>query len=233
MKNIFTLASKLFVISLIAYSSLSGQERNLDSFTKLRTLGSIEVTLQKGNQHRAEIEMIRGDFEDLLTEVKNDILLIKFKDNLFSNWNNNSKAKITLYYKSLQSVEVAAGSRLVSKDELKSPKMSVDVSSGGSCSLVLNSNDSNINITSGGSCTLSGSSINSTVQVNSGASFNGSEFKSDMVKVNVTSGGSARVWVTDKIIGTANSGGSIRYKGEPKEKILDAGKYSGGSIKNM
>ncbi|HMQ07093.1 MAG TPA: DUF2807 domain-containing protein [Saprospiraceae bacterium] len=233
MKFIITLfTTTLFLTGLVIQSNFA-QVRELDAYSKLKVGGSVEVYLVKSNQNKAEIQMIRGDAEDLMTEVKNDILLIKFKDRLAFSGGNQSKAKITLHYKELKSIDAGAGSRVVSKEEIASHQMSIDVSSGASCALVIKSNDCKVNISSGGSCSVSGSTINSNVQVSSGASFNGSDLKSDMVKVSASSGASAKVWAMEKIIGNASSGGSIRFKGEPKEKILDSGKYSGGSIRNM
>ena len=71
------------------------------------------------------------------------------------------------------------------------------------------------------------------MQASSGGNYNGRNFESKKVIVNASSGGSATVWATDSLKANASSGGSVKFKGDPKQRDIDVGKYSGGSIRQM
>jgi len=218
-----------FFLSQSSYA----QTRNLDAFEKLRVSGGIEVNLFKSNDHKADIEMERGEYDDLVTEVKGGVLVIKFKSKKLSWGNNNNKASIDLYYKTLRSLDISAGSTVKGSEPISSGSMDIDVSSGARCAVELETGELSVDISSGASCTLSGSAEDQKVDVSSGASYNGEKLASKYTNVDASSGASARVWVTDRLVADASSGASIRYKGNPKKTDIDSGKWSGGSVKKM
>jgi hypothetical protein len=210
------------------------QTRNLDNFDELRVSQGIMVTLHSSRDHRAEIEMIKGDIDDLITEVRNGTLHIKYKKNGLFNWGNNDrKTKIDLYFNTLKSIDVSSGSTVKGDEELSVDKMEIDVSSGATLKLKLQADKSDVDVSSGSTVMLSGGTSELNVEVSSGATFDGRDYQAKNVDVDVSSGASATVWATDRLIADASSGASVRYKGNPKSKNIDASKYSGGSVKEM
>jgi hypothetical protein len=228
---------KIIMMGLMACFMLSqtasAQTRDLNSFDKLKVSGGIKVNLIKSNDQKAEVDMVRGDYDELVTEVKGDVLVIKFKSKALSWGNNNNKANIDLYYKSLSSVDASAGSSVKGDGLLKGSDVSVEVSSGASVSVEVDSDELSVDISSGASCSLSGKAGEQDVDVSSGATYDGSKVASSYVKVDASSGATAKVWATERLVADASSGASIKYKGNPKKTEIDAGKWSGGSIKKM
>lgn len=230
MKNILLRISLFLTIVFIGLTGFS-QTRNLDNFDEVRVSEGISVTLHPSNDNRAEINMIKGELDDLVTEVKNGILHIKYKSKNMFNWgNNNRETKIDLYFKTLKSISASSGSSVLGDKEIKVDAMDLDVSSGASLILVLQSGETTVDVSSGSSLIISGESRDLNVDVSSGAKFDGKEFKANNVDVDVSSGSSAMVWATDRLVADASSGASVKYKGSPKNKNIDVGKYSGGSV---
>jgi len=227
MKNLFSLLS-LLVFSL----SINGQSVNkqLDNFTQLRVSGSLDVTLYEGTP-RAEITMVKGDIDDLVIKQKGNELHIKFRDKI--NWGNKRHANIDLYIGELSSIDVSAGAEVVSEFTLQADAFHADASSGGSISIALESNELEADVSSGARIDIEGNSKKLDVDVSSGAAYNGRRLIAKDVSADVSSGGSIKLWATESLDAEASSGGSIKYKGDPKHVNLDAGKYSGGSIKKM
>lgn len=221
------------MICFMASPSAYSQTRDLNSFNKIRVSGGIKVTLIKSSDSKADIDIKRGDYDDLITQVKGDVLTIKFKSKMLNWGNNNGKADIDLYYSTLESIDASAGCTIRGKDRIITDDMDIDVSSGSSVSVEVETRDLTVDVSSGATCSLSGSTNDQEVDVSSGASYRGREMSSKYTNVDVSSGSSATVWATEMLVADASSGASVRYKGNPKKKDLDSGKWSGGSIKKL
>ncbi|MEL6989375.1 MAG: head GIN domain-containing protein [Bacteroidota bacterium] len=228
MKKIFTIA--LFMLGAVAITFAANEEtRNLGNFSTLATSSGVKVILVKGSSNKAKIETVNADTDEIITVVKGDELQIKWKSNKGS-WKNR-KGKVILTYKNIEGISVSSGSMVKSDDVLESRDLFMNVSSGGLCNLEISTNEIRINVSSGGNLTLEGQADESDVDVSSGGYLNAVDLKSDHSKVNSSSGGAAKVWVEKSIRASANSGGMVKYKGNPENTNINSG-FS-GSVKKM
>ena len=230
-----TLLSLFLAFFTLNPAAVSDHEtRDLDAFKYLDVSGSISVELIASNEHKVDIEMLRGNIEDLITEVNGKTLKLKFKSKGF-NWNSNNKnkAKVKVYYSMLDGIDASAGSNVRSESEVNADNMEIDVSSGASVKVSFDVEKLDVDISSGGSVKVSGEATKQYVDISSGASYIANDLKSKWCSVDASSGASAKVWVEEELEADASSGASIRYGGDPKHKDIDAGKYSGGSIREM
>ncbi len=228
---------QLSIIAFLAFIFMSvhinGQVRSLDNFNHVDVSMGIKVNLIASNETKADINIQKGEYDDLITEVRNDKLTIKWKKKGWWSGSNNRKVSINLYYRAIDGIDVSSGSRVYNEDNLSSDDMDIDISSGASVELEITTGDLDVDISSGSSCTLRGSADDQTVDVSSGASYNGIKLATESTNVDVSSGASAKVWVTEKLVANASSGGSVQFKGDPKTTDIEAGKWSGGSIKKI
>lgn len=205
---------------------------DLNDFNAINASEGIEVTLVNGDS-KAEVEMIKGDIEDVEIEVKGNTVVLGFKDKT-SSWFQNRKAKVTLYYElEIEEISVSSGASVRGEETLSSNDFEAGASSGGTMNITIESRNVVVDVSSGASIYLSGTSNDLDVDVSSGASFKGKELQAQDVKADASSGATASVWAENRIKASASSGGSIKYKGSPNEKDLDTAKYSGGSIRKM
>jgi len=207
----------------------------LDNFSSLNVSGGIKVELIHGSTHGAEVDIIKGDFDDLKIKVEGDELDISWKSKGWG-WggnNGNRKANIKLTYTELDGIDVSAGASVFGEESISGENMEIDASSGASVKVAINVKDTEVDVSSGATSSISGKTNHLEVDVSSGASFKGSELEAQDVEVSVSSGASAKVWANKSLEAEASSGGSVKYKGDPSELDLDPGKYSGGSIKKM
>jgi len=232
---IFTLC--LFILGLLTNSSdvqRDTETRNLDKFTAVEVSGNITLTLVQSDEHKAEIELVKGDLSKLVTDVRGNTLKVKFKNKDGWNWGGNqNKANITLYFADIEILEASAGASVGGDDTIQAEEMSLDASSGASVRIDLECNNLDVDVSSGASLRLKGSTETQKADVSSGASYNGVEMIAEKVKIDASSGASAKVFASKEIKAEASSGGSIKYKGDPDKTNLDPGRYSGGSIKSM
>ena len=227
----------LILLALLFTFTLSAQDKTIDlsSYNSVHVSEGIKVTMIKGDP-KAEITMHKGKLEDVVVSQDGESIRIKFKKKKKISWNssNNRKVSIDLYFDGdISEVAVSSGALLQSDETFFSSNFECDASSGGTIDVRVESDDADISVSSGASIKISGEAKNLEVSVSSGATFKGKNLKSKSVDVDASSGASATVWATDDIEADTSSGASIKYKGDPKNENLDAGKWSGGSIRKL
>ncbi len=231
MKSIFQ-----FIFLFLLIPSLFSQTKtiNLSDYTIISVSEGIEVNLHEGDS-KAECEMLKGDIDDLLVEQSGKKVKVHFKSSGLKFWgNNNRRARVDLYYNSsLSEIKVSSGASVEGHTTLISDDLEVDVSSGARVELELESSDVDVDISSGASASLEGETKRLKVDASSGASFNGKDLKSKYADADASSGASVKIWVTDDLKANASSGGSVKFKGDPKSKDIDSNKWSGGSVREM
>jgi len=229
MKNLIYLFS-LMVIATVG--TAQDKKQSLDNFDHLSVSGGISVNIYEGKP-RIEVTMTKGEIEEFMIIQKGDRLKLKFKDKVNFNWSNNRNAKVDLYVPTLSSVDASAGSYIESDFTFETKEFFANVSSGASLSIGVDAKSLDADVSSGASMEVDGEVSNLNVDVSSGASYRGGRLKAADVDADVSSGGSIKVWAIDRLEADASSGGSIRYKGNPADTDIDAGKWSGGSISKI
>jgi uncharacterized ferredoxin-like protein len=216
-----------FLLSFLLVGFISvlsiGQSKTLSAFTSIATSGSVSVELIKGSAPKAEYTILKGNEEDLFIEVKNGELSVKIKSKN-KKWNNSgTKASVKIYYQSLTKIDCSAGSSISAYSEIDATSMEIEASSGSSCQIKINTKDLKVDASSGTSVTVSGTSKVAGYDASSGAKINAAANESEIVDADVSSGASISAHATKSITADASSGGSIKYKGNPERKNINAG----------
>jgi len=227
MKYLFYLISFLSTITLNAQD----ETRHFEKFTGIDVAGNISLNIYKGDS-KADITILKGKLENLETELKNDILYVKFKNKL-RNLGNIGKAEIDIYTNDLNYLEASAGSSAKVISSYSCDNMEIDASSGSSIKLTTEANSVKMDVSSGASVDIEGETESLKIKASSGGSSNAKLLEAEIVDVKTSSGANAKVWATEKLVAKTSSGGSVRHRGNPATKEIDAAKYSGGSVKKM
>lgn len=206
---------------------------NLDNFSELYASTSVKVELVKSSSNKAEVEIVKGNPDDFKLKESGDKLKIYWKSNAGFNWGNNRQAKVTLYYTDIDMIDVSAGANVYGDDSITAENFEASAESGGALNIVLDVDKLNSDVSSGGNVTIEGTANSLKVNANSGGFFGGKKLKVADVTAKANSGGSAKVWATNSIKASTNSGGSISYKGDPKNTDIKKDKWSGGSVSKM
>ncbi len=218
------------MVSLCFCLSANAQEVNLGDFDYLKTATSVKVHLIPSDKNMADVNMIRGDYDDLIIEEKNGILKIKFKNKMWGIGGNKNKAEIDLYYTTLKGVDTSSGSSVTSEGIIKAEDFHVESSSGSSCTIELDATNVEGDVSSGSRIQIRGEADNLEVEASSGSSWDSYRLKTKKVIASASSGSSIRVYADKSIEAEASSGASVKYKGDPVNENIDVGKYSGGSV---
>ncbi len=209
------------------------QTRDLNAFHALDVSGGIAVELIKSESPKAEVTIIKGDMDDLMTEVSSGTLEIYFKRKAGYNWGGGEKARVILYTADLDAVETSAGAKVEGKETNLCNSLTVNASSGSSIALNVEAKQVNADASSGARISLDGSSGELDGDVSSGANINASLMKTQHVDAEASSGGKITVWSVESIKAGSSSGGAVKYKGDPTNTDIDKDKWSGGSVSKI
>jgi hypothetical protein len=217
----------LFIFCFVYLAGFAQQreERNLSSFNELSVGEAIRVNLIKGSREKAEIIASGIDMEDILTEVSGNGLRIHLKGNSY----RNIDVRIELTYRELDEISISSAARVVASEAITASSLEIDVSSAGKGELNLDAGNVEIEVSSAGNLELTGKADRLEIDVSSAGDLDAYGLQCQEAEIDVSSGGSADVHITERIDARANSGGTIRYKGEPEKVFVNSN--SGGSVK--
>ncbi len=220
-----------FSLCLLLTMGWSQETRSLSSFDEVSAAAGVKVILTAGNETKAVVEVENCEPGEVITEVRNGRLYVKFKDQK-GEWKKtrNRKATITVHYRSLNELDVSSGAYMSSANPIRSDDLELGGSSGGQMVVSLESSNVDVDVSSGSIVEIEGTCGDLDFEVSSGGVLRGYELRCRNADGGASSGGVARIHVSESLDAHASSGGSIAYKGNPRKTDIDAG-FS-GSIKS-
>ncbi len=199
-------------------------ERQVEMFESISASAGIEVVLIQDSAIKVVVEADDNLQDIIKTEVSNGELKIYPEKRIRS-----SKAKkVFVTFKTIHSLNVSSGAEIKSQSELKLSSLDLSASSGAKIDLALVVNDLNVEGNSGGDIYLTGSAENLSVDGSSGVNIKASDLQSKTCNAGASSGATLKIFVSEKIIAKASSGGNIKVAGNPKDRNIE--KSSGGNV---
>ncbi|MEO9967105.1 MAG: head GIN domain-containing protein [Reichenbachiella sp.] len=220
MKKIMIL-SMLTALTFGAFAQET-ETRQFDNFSAIEVGTAIELIITQGNTNEAIVEVNDIDLEDVITEVRGSELNIKRRSrNNTNNTNNRGEVVVRLTYKSIDELSVNSAASIYSKSVIKATDFELNASSAGNAELELDVTDLRVKVSSAGSLELSGTCASMDLDASSAGKLDGYDLVCGAIKADVSSGGSGRVSVKDKLEVDAGTGGSLYYKGDPDKVLAD------------
>jgi Putative auto-transporter adhesin, head GIN domain len=206
--------------------SLSG------SFTAISVSSGIDLYLSQGNEESLAVSASdQKHLDRLKTEVVNGTLKIYY-DNKGVTWKSESrKLKAYVSFKTLQKLNVSAGSDAKVNGSINADDFDLDVSSGAVFKGAITAKTLTVDVSSGASISISGKLDKLKVDVSSGADFKGYDLVTDYCDASASTGAGVHVTINKELNAKVSSGGDIHYKGTAL--IRDIKTSSGGSVKKV
>ncbi|GAA4975155.1 head GIN domain-containing protein [Algibacter aquimarinus] len=207
--------------------NITTETRNVGDYNGIKSAGSMDIILVYGKEGEIKIKGDSNLLEYIVTEVKNDNLIIKLKKG--SKISYKKSIEITVPFESINKVSLAGSGDIVSRDVVKADKLSVSVAGSGEIKLDIKTNYVVGAVAGSGEITLTGATNNLNAKVAGSGDFHGFGLQSDDTEVAVAGSGDAEVVSNKNLIARVSGSGDIRYKGNPKK---DAKVSGSGSIKS-
>ncbi|MCC5931609.1 MAG: DUF2807 domain-containing protein [Cyclobacteriaceae bacterium] len=199
------------------------ETRNLDYFHGISVGGNIKVSLSRGSQKPAEIVVSRGKPSDLITEVNNGKLDIRFRGGSIF-FLNARQAEVNLTIPSLEFVTVSGAASLRGKDIFTLNHLIIRTSGAGEVNLEIDAEKTECYSSGGSDIKLIGKSTHIIAEASGGSDIHAMDLLTRVGKVKSSGGADVKVRVTELLDANASGGSTIQYFGDPvKVKIKKSG----------
>jgi hypothetical protein len=195
----------------------------LDDFDDVKTFDKLKVTLIASTENKA---VITGESQAKV-EVVNKKGLLKIRMPL-TKMMTGDEAKVTIYFKRIQSIDANEGSEVSCTDTFKQTTFLVGTQEGAKVSVDLDVDKAEIKAYSGGIVRVKGKATTQSILINSGGSVDARDLETDQTTVSLSAGGNADVKATSLVDAKVKAGGTIIVHGKPKELRQET--FAGGSI---
>jgi hypothetical protein len=222
MKNIWCIV--LAFLSLSAYSQQT-ETRNVGSFTGVKATEGVSVYLKKGDKESARVEVTGTSPSNVLTEISGSYLKVHMKDGNY----RNANAKVYVTYVQLDKLSASQAGSIYSENPIKANTMELNVASAGTLEVSIEAGTVDASAASAGDMELKGKARTLTARAESAGELDAYDLDCESVDAEAVSAATIKVSVSKTLQAQAESGGSIRYRGNPDKQVTDS--RSGGSVR--
>lgn len=179
------------------------EDRALDTFTKIRVKGAIELHLVAGKDQKVTIETAENRMADVETFVRGDTLVIDMDTDGHDNYWHNVDVEVMISMQMLEGIEVMGA-------------VEADVTG-------VDSDELEIDIKGAADLDIEGKCGSLDLDVKGAADISARDLKCENVSVDVKGAGSADIFATNKVNADVAGVASIDIYGKPKNVRQHAG----------
>jgi len=226
-----------------------GSVRNVPAFNGIETSSGVDVEFTQSPTQSVVVKVEPEKQQYVITEVENGILKIFVRNNGVKNLNFNSLKVIVSgpklsklitksgsIFKAVNPVSesnfaasCSSGSQVSGSFKI-STNTALDVSSGVSVKLNLETKSLALEASSGSSIKLSGKADSGVYSASSGSSISAGDFVTKSAVVDASSGASVKINTTESLTASATSAASVQYRGNPSKVTKSANEMTGSTI---
>lgn len=215
--NTNILALLLFLICLLPALSFGQRTIELGAFDGVYVTGNIEVLLEKGDENKVELYVDGMPYDKISVKIQREVLRLR----VLESWLYRDEViKAYVTYKSLDDIRANAGATIESEELIENDQMRLKATSGARIELSLRLESLEANASEGGVLELEGETEKQDIQVGTGGRYEGLSMDAKRTYVRTNTGGQAEVVALEILEAAANTGGAIRYKGDPETKNI-------------
>lgn len=213
----------LIVILCISAISFSQETREVGDFSELKVYDLITVKLVPANENSV---VVAGENTEYVKTI-NDNGVLKIRMELQERFDGDATT-VSLFFKSISIIDANEGAKIYSDTEIKASSLELKSQEGGKIDIEVSTENLNVKSVSGGIVETKGTTQKQDVNINSGGTYEAKDLISSETYVNVTAGGVANVYATNKVDAKVKAGGYITVYGNPKD--VKKKKLAGGKI---
>jgi len=167
---------------------------------------------------QSETESIRvqadENLQDIITvEIKNGVLNISTEENISS----AASKKVMVNFKNIDKISTSSGSDVMSTNTIITDELKIYTSSGSDVEIEVEVENLICESSSGSDIKLSGTTNTFRAEASSGSDIKAAKLKAIKTKADANSGADITVNTSKELTASANSGGDIKYYGNPEK----------------
>lgn len=190
--------------------------RTTSNYDGVKCAGSFDFILVSGNEGEITIEGESNLIEHIITEVKNNQLIIKPENGLNLRPSRKNAITITIPFEEISEVSLAGSGKLWNEQVVKSDKFALQLAGSGDMNLTIETNSTVAKVAGSGNLNLSGNTTDLKLDLAGSGRLNAYELIANNVEASVAGSGDARINCTNNLKAKVAGSGDIIYKGNPK-----------------
>lgn len=223
------LFSMLAVVTLLIFSSFISPERpkedvrNLESFTGIGISVHADVFYAPGNTHKITIEGDDRDVDELITEVEDGFLKIKYPA---GKWRiKRSKLTIHVTSRELEAVKMSGSGLFEAAKSINADEMDIAISGSGNIVFAdLSADEVGVKISGSGDVLLeSGSADEMELKISGSGKLKAERFEVNEFSAGISGSGGARITAKEEVEVRVSGSGSVYYHGNPRVNSSSSG----------
>ncbi|NMH86055.1 head GIN domain-containing protein [Flavivirga algicola] len=204
--------------------------RTTAEYDGIKCAGSMNFVIVSGNEGNIKIEGEENLLDYIITEVKNNNLIIRPKKGTNIKPSRNKTIKITIPYKDISKVSLAGSGDLWNEGTITATNLDVSLAGSGDVILDIKTSSTKASIAGSGDLKLKGDTNNLVAKVAGSGDFHGFELQANNTEVSVAGSGDAKVVSNETLKARVAGSGDIVYRGNP---TMDTKVAGSGSITNQ
>jgi len=230
------LATALFLSAIVLTGfkvQADEQTRKVDPFTEISVRIGANVHLVQGATQSVDIVAKPSTLEQLITEVKEGKLIIRFPTKTLL-WKTFQPGDITINITvpTINALSVIGSGELIAEDEIKSKMMDLEVNGSGNIKLSeLSAERVKTTISGSGNIIVAGKTTaqDLSIVISGSGNFKGMTYSADDVSIKISGSGNADIEARNNLYIRLVGSGTVTYKGKPK---LDQSITGSGVVKS-
>lgn len=216
-----------------AQAQADNETRKVEPFTEISLRIGAKVHLEQGEKQNLEIVAKSSTLEDLITEVKDGKLIIRFPNKDFF-WKTFNPGEIIIYITTpeITGLGVSGSGDIMAEDGIKTKDLDMAVSGSGNIKIDdLEAVAVKSVISGSGNIVLSGKTPaeDLSVTISGSGNFKGMDFSADDVNIKVSGSGNVGVEANKNLTVRLAGSGNVTYKGHP---LIDQSIAGSGKVRN-
>lgn len=221
--------SMITMVLTLAGVALWGQKDiALDDFNALSATGNVKVYLAHGEKTNAQLYAEGIPEDEVTVRVAQGILRVA---SLNSFMYKDAVIKVYVTYTALDEIRATAGAFVKAEAAISAAKLDVHAGSGAQVELALEVQSLDASASEGARLTLSGRAETQEASAATGGQYQAGNLTTKKTYVRSHTGARAEVNAEEHLEISANTGGEVRYHGNPKNKYIK--NVLGGDVKQI
>ncbi len=232
-----TKLTTVFALLVLVFTGLQSradeQTRKVDPFTEISLRIGAKVHLEQGAKQNLEIVAKPSTLDEIITEVKDGKLIIRFPNKDFF-WKTFQPGEITIYITApeINGLGISGSGDIIAEDEIKTKSLDLGVSGSGNIRLSeLTAERVKAAISGSGDIVLAGKTTaqDLSIAISGSGNLKGMNYSAEDVSVKIAGSGNAEIEAQKNLFVRLAGSGNVTYKGSP---LIDQSIAGSGKVRN-
>lgn len=198
--------------ALTVLTAAAQADYELESFDGISATGNIKVILEQGDEETAHVRAEGIPESEVTVKVREGELKLKLINSIFY---KDEEVAVYVIYRSLRSIKGHAGAQIEGANPIEADLLKVRSASGAHVSLQVAVNAIEGSASEGGILQLSGVTESQKAASATGGHYDALDLQCARTYARANTGGRTEVVANERLEASANTGGTINYRGEP------------------